>query len=212
MLVSVVFMGLEAASKGQEHQNINGSGVYDQRVADALESSGLSSSMSGAERTKNNLISLGFGVLVPVFITIKCYFIRKYAEGYKSVDMGIDALIFEKLCYCLLYVGYVRDHGFDVKQFVYGTIVGVLYLLGKLFACIAYDEGPGGPVNTIMMTQSLYQFVLTLTIDHQTVGRNGVIGFVLGLVATVIVSLGNMFIKKCIKKERYDKSPLRRFL
>jgi len=39
-----------------------------------------------------------------------------------------------------------------------------------------------------------------------------VVGFVLGMVATVVISLGNMVVKKCIKKEDYQNSPIRRFL
>ena len=62
------------------------------------------------------------------------------------------------------------------------------------------------------MTQSLYQVILDIVIDGQKLGKYGIIGFVLGLVATAVTSLGNMVIKKFINKEKYDKSPLRRFL
>ena len=102
------------------------------------------------------MYALGWALCAPVFITIKSYCIRCYAGDYKSFDMGIDALILEKLCYCLVYIGYVKTHEFRLDQFIWGAITGVLYMIGKQLGCIAYSEGPGGPINTLLMTQSLY--------------------------------------------------------
>jgi len=87
-----------------------------------------------------------------VFITLKSYTIRVYASDYKSFDMGVDGLILEYLCYSLIYGAYLQLNGFNFDQLLYGTIVGVLNMFGKQMTCIAYSEGPGGPINTILMT------------------------------------------------------------
>jgi hypothetical protein len=38
-------------------------------------------------------------------------------------------------------------------------------MFGKQLGCMAYGEGPGGPINTILMTQALYQVILDILID-----------------------------------------------
>lgn len=168
--------------------------------------------LSTEDKFKNNLYALGWAVLAPVFITVKSFAIRLYASDYKSFDMGVDGLLLEKLCYVLLYVAYLKQNDFVLTDFLWGSLTGLMYMAAKQSACIAYGQGPGGPINTLLMTQSIYQVVLNIVIDGQTLGKNGIIGFVLGLVATAVTSLGNMVIKKFIKKEDYSKSPLRRFL
>lgn len=54
--------------------------------------------------------------------------------------------------------------------------------------------------------------MLDYFIDHQSIGTYGLVGFFMGIVGTIIIALGNMFIKKFIKKEDYMNSPLKRFL
>ena len=95
-----------------------------------------------------------YGVMAPAFFTVKAYSIRKYPE-YKAWDLGIDALIFEYLCYCLMYLVQVLHVGFILEDFAWGQLVGLIYLYGKLSLTLAFAEGPGGPVNTLTSTQSL---------------------------------------------------------
>ena len=55
------------------------------------------------DQTKNGAIAMLYGVMAPAFFTVKAYSIRKYPD-YKAWDLGIDALIFEYLCYCMMYL------------------------------------------------------------------------------------------------------------
>ena len=66
---------------------------------------------------------------------------------------------------------------------------------------IAYAEGPGGPVNTIVITQSFYQVILDVFVAKQPLGLFGLIGFFVGIFGTISIALGNMIIKKVITKE-----------
>lgn len=75
---------------------------------------------------------------------------------------------------------------------------------------MAYAEGPGGPVNTMTVTQSLYQVLLDVFIDGQVVGMYGWIGFAVGIFGTIVIALGNMIVKKAMG-ENYETSPLRRY-
>jgi len=103
-------------------------------------------------------------------------------------------------------------HDFVYSQFLWGCLVSLLFLVGKQSLCVAFAEGPGGPVNAIVITQSLYQVILDIAIEHQVLGKWGIMGFCLGIVGTLIIAVGNMVIRKCIKKETYENSPLKRFL
>ena len=53
--------------------------------------------------------------MCPIFYTIKAYLIRKYASEYDYWDLGVDAQIFEQLCYCLMYGVYIYYEGFDIE-------------------------------------------------------------------------------------------------
>jgi hypothetical protein len=89
-----------------------------------------------------------------------------YCADYKAWDLGIDGLIFESLCYTIMYLVYIYYEGFVLSEFVYGQIISILFFVGKQSLTIAYAEGPGGPVNTIVITQSLYQVILDYFVDH----------------------------------------------
>ena len=41
-------------------------------------------------------------------------------------------------------------NGFVMQDLLYGQVTGILYLLGKLWLTLAYSDGLGGPVNTLM--------------------------------------------------------------
>jgi drug/metabolite transporter (DMT)-like permease len=89
MVISVVFLGLEAMNKGQTDDIIG---------------------VDGQDRSTYNLMALGFATLAPVFITVKSYCIRLFADEYNSFDMGIDGLIFEHLSYSIIFVVYIQKN------------------------------------------------------------------------------------------------------
>ena len=39
--------------------------------------------------------------------------------------------------------------GWNTEDFIYGQLVGLLFLVGKMCLVMAYSTGPGGPVNTL---------------------------------------------------------------
>ena len=51
-----------------------------------------------------------------------------------------------------MYICYLTYTPFIFKEFGYGILVGLCFLIGKQLLILAYAEGPGGPVNTIIMT------------------------------------------------------------
>ena len=103
-----------------------------------------------------SIIAIVIGLCTPVFYTAKAWIIRKYCKDYKSWDLGVDALIFEYTCYTIMYGFYLSYTPFSEVEWWYGCLISILFLIGKQTLCIAYAEGPGGPVNTIVITQSFY--------------------------------------------------------
>ena len=85
-------------------------------------------------------------MLVPVLFTFKGYVIRKYCNNYKALDLGIDALIIEQLGLTILYGVYIDTHGFSWRQFLYGQLVSIFFLVGKITMVMAFSTGPGGPI------------------------------------------------------------------
>ena len=169
--------------------------------------------MTESEKTTYVFLALLFGLIPAFCYTIKAYAIRVFATDYKPWDLGLDSLILEQLCYVFMYLYYIFGvpTDFSLDEFFWGCVVSVLFLIGKQALCVAYAEGPGGPVNALVITQSLYQIILDIFVEHQHIGAWGFTGFGIGIVGTLFLSVGNMLIKKCITKEKYISSPIKRF-
>lgn len=56
-----------------------------------------------------------------------------------------------------MYGVYLCSHDFILNEFIEGQIVGVFFLAGSVFSTVAFNTGPGGPINALIMTQILYQ-------------------------------------------------------
>jgi len=126
MIAGIVFLSIETTQKSGEVSPILGA-----------------SSKSAAAK------AILIGVLSPGLYTLKAFAIRSYPE-YKAFDLGIDSLIFENFCYIIMYFIYVFYYaGFVMEDFLYGQLVGILFLIGKMCLVMAYATGPGGPVNTL---------------------------------------------------------------
>ena len=141
MLVSVVFLGLEGATKKFSIDSSDNSND----IGDHLN-------YSSRQKIRYAIYAILWGLVTPFFYTTKAYCIRVYCGNYKAWDLGIDALIFESLCYTIMYVVYIYYNGFVLSEFLYGQLISVLQLIGTQALCIAYSEGPGGPINTILIT------------------------------------------------------------
>jgi drug/metabolite transporter (DMT)-like permease len=78
-----------------------------------------------------------------------------------------------------------------LEDFLYGQLIGVLYLIGKLTLTLAYAFGPGGPVNTLSTSQSIVQTLMDSLIMGQSLGAWGISGLCLGVFGTFVISMGN---------------------
>ena len=153
-------------------------------------------------------------MIAPGLYTIKAYVIRTAVGVYKSWDLGVDAIFFEHICYTVMWAASVQAYGFHAPDLFWGSVAGILLACGKQSICLAYDEGPGGVVNTVLCTMSIYQILMAYFIDHQNIYMYGLWGVGIGLIGTALIALGNKLVRSVMGKEAIDKSPasLRRFL
>ena len=145
MIISVVLFGFESADGAKFSHAPVTAGADKQLILKKLE-------ISPKMKVFYSFSAIIVGLCIPLTYTFKAYAIRKYCTNYKSWDVGIDSLICEHLCYCCMYICYLTYTPWNWKEFWYGQLVGILYLYGKQSLTMAYAEGPGGPVNTIVIT------------------------------------------------------------
>ena len=106
------------------------------------------------------------GLVAPGLYTIKAYVIRVAVGAYRSWDLGVDAILIEHICYTIMCIASIQIYGLDSSDLFWGSVAGLLHACGKQSICIAYDEGPGGVVNTVLCTMSIYQILMAYFIDH----------------------------------------------
>ena len=67
-------------------------------------------------------------------------------------------------------------------------------------------------MNALTITGSLYQVILNFFIDKKALHLWGILGFVVGIIGTILMAIGNQVVRKVIGEEAYKNSPIRRFL
>ena len=77
------------------------------------------------------MYACALGVIRPMFYTGQTYTVRKFSSNYKTWDLALDAQIFEHACYTLMYIFYLTYTPFIFKEFAYGILVGLCFLIGK---------------------------------------------------------------------------------
>ena len=92
--------------------------------------------------------------------TIKCYFIRiSIDEGrfVSTLDIALDCTIAQGVVFSLVLLGYIAyGHELDTYTFVMASVAGLLYTFGDLSETLAFQTGPGGPINALVSTEIIY--------------------------------------------------------
>ena len=143
-----------------------------------------------------------FGILAPLFWTTKAYFLRRSIEqkSFKTWDVGIDHMLYQSAIQTLIYVTYLGSHAFELHLFLEGLLVGVFFLLGGIFATMAFQTGPGGPINAIITTQIIYQTVINAVAFGQDVSSYELAGIASGMSSTLLICLWDNIAQCCSKK------------
>ena len=108
------------------------------------------------------MLSVIFAMIVPVFLTGKILYLRLSEDFYSFnlFDLAIDAQIYQYMVSTILYLIYITQNEFRVNELLEGSIAGIFLLLGDLFRCLAFRNGPGGPIAALCSTLIIYQTIL----------------------------------------------------
>lgn len=140
----------------------------------------------------------------PFFWTTKMLYLRLSEDRYNFnlFDLAIDSQIYQNLVASVLYVAYVAQFEFSASEFFQGSIVAVFFILGDIFRSMSFRYGPGGPINALVGTQTIYQTVLNAIFFDQPLTAFQYYGISAGIVATIIISSGDELLESmgCIAK------------
>ena len=75
-----------------------------------------------------------------------------------------------------------------------GQIATILTTTGKIAIGIATAEGLGGPANSLVSSQVIYQCALNWIFLGYSLTTMQIIGVALGIASTLIISMGDMII------------------
>lgn len=146
MVGSVVLFAFEATTKGESSKVAPPFATADHQ----LQLTHLNPTSS--HKVIYSFIAIIIGLLCPLLYTFKAFAIRKWCNNYKAWDVGVDALICQHVVFCFMFIAYLTYTPWRWEEFIYGQIVGVMYLIGMQSLTLAYAEGPGGPVSTIIVS------------------------------------------------------------
>jgi len=113
-------------------------------------------------------LAILFGSLAAFCFAIKAIFVRlsesKY--HYHVWDLAIDYQILQHIIMTVAFVWYCSSVEVTGNEYFHGAVSSVLFLVGSQLCQLAYAAGPGGPVNSIICTQTIYQITLSRFIYH----------------------------------------------
>lgn len=119
-----------------------------------------SNDLTVKEMKMYGLYAVLMGLCGPICWTIQSYYLRLSIErkSFGSVfDLSIDTMLFQGLIQTLMYAVYMSYSVFKWNELIEGAVTGVLFFLGTIFSNLAYETGPGGPINALCCTQIIYQ-------------------------------------------------------
>mmetsp|Transcript_43466 Transcript_43466/g.57526 ORF Transcript_43466/g.57526 Transcript_43466/m.57526 type:complete len:90 (+) Transcript_43466:162-431(+) len=89
-----------------------------------------------------------------------------------------------------------------MRTFVEGQVTGVFFFIGGIVSPMAYDTGPGGPINALVNTSIVYQTVLAAIFFGQALTAFQIIGIGFGIAASLMITMCDDILERfCLKKK-----------
>ena len=90
------------------------------------------------------------------------------------------------------------------NELIEGAITGLFFLLGTIFSNVAYETGPGGPINALICTQIIYQTSINAIFFDQGISSYELVGTFFGILATIIICLWDDMKALCSSTDKKD--------
>lgn len=130
-----------------------------------------------------------------LFFSARDFLLRYYKveKKYPAFELSLDSLTlysFGCTVYAVFRFGYQGDT-FDWDCFYAGSMSAILNTVGFMMLGISVVIGYAGPANALNSIQAVVLTMLSISVMHQIPSRLQVIGMILGMVGTIIVSIGD---------------------
>lgn len=125
----------------------------------------------------------------------------KVNKGYPAFELSLDSLTLYSFG-CTLYAIYIfgfQGYQFDWASFSAGCMSAVLNTLGFMMLGISIVIGYAGPANALNSIQAVVLTFLGIMLMNQVPSGMQVTGMLLGMVGTIIVSVGDFILKTSLK-------------
>lgn len=162
-----------------------------------------------ADHYYNASLAITTALSCTVFFSARDVIMRYYKDKkkYPAFELALDSLTLYSFS-CTVFAIYIfnfDNYDFDWGSFSAGCMSAVLNTLGFMMLGISVVIGYAGPANALNSIQAVVLTFLSIMIMNQIPTHMQVIGMLLGIIGTIIVSIGDAImksVKDCIKNVR----------
>ena len=140
-------------------------------------------------------------LVAPIFWTFKAYFTRKAINQKlftSTLDLAIDCQLSLGALMTFYYIVFLTSgHDFVWREILEGSATGFFFMLGAILNIVAYNTGPGGPINALSSSQIVYQTLITSMFFDQSLSSFQYVGVGCGIAASLLIALCDDILKRC---------------
>lgn len=151
------------------------------------------SGLTPSEMHRYGILAILMAVTAPVCWTFKSYCARKAfkKDEYVPVDLSLDQMFFASAFSMVTFVIYCMSYEITANLVIEGSIAGLLFIVGSFCTMSAISQGPGGPINSLICTQIIYQSLINAVFFGQGLSTHEAGGICFGICATLSITLGD---------------------
>ncbi|CDW86818.1 UNKNOWN [Stylonychia lemnae] len=152
-----------------------------------------------SEKNYNAMCAIFTALVCTLFFSARDVILRYYRinKNYPAFELSLDSLTLYSFG-CSIYAVYyflIMGQPFDIDSFYSGCMSAVLNTLGFMMLGISVVIGYAGPANALNSIQAIVLTMLSISILNHIPTRLQVIGMLLGMLGTIIVSTGDAIMK-----------------
>ena len=155
--------------------------------------------MIEAEKSYNAMKAMTTACCCLIFFSARDVLMRYYKvyKNYSTFELSLDALtLYSFSCTVAgIYIWNFTDTPFHWEFLTAGIMSSILNTVGFMLLAISIVIGYAGPANALNSIQAVVLTMLGITMMHQIPNRMELIGLFLGIIGTIIISVGDPIIR-----------------
>jgi uncharacterized membrane protein len=140
--------------------------------------------------------------ICPVAFTAKSMMVRHYERKFNILEWSRDAQILENLINCvyLIHLYTASDVPYPtLNDWIFGVMNGVATYAGIQLIALSIVYGKAGPATSLGCSGAIYMTILTTLFLDEPISVLQILGLVVGMLGTVILTSGNYLIELIFK-------------